>query len=105
VTGAVRRLVCWLTGLTSKVVWTDIGAIAYRSGCGCSICAPSRRGWTDIDAIVYRSRTTPESSLNYAFFGDDAFDVESWRFAKRIDTLTALVLHHSFTVNWDLNGD
>ena len=34
----------------------------------------ARRWWTDIDAIVYRSRTTPESSLNYAFFGDDDLD-------------------------------
>jgi hypothetical protein len=64
-----------------------------------------RRWWTDIDAIVYRSRTTPESSLNYAFFGDDGFDVESWPLGERIDVLTALVLHEGFTVNWDFDVD
>jgi len=42
-----------------------------------------RRWWTGLDAIVYRSRTTPESSLNYAFFGDDGFDVESWPLGER----------------------
>jgi hypothetical protein len=62
------------------------------------------RWWTDIDTIVYRPRTTPESSLNNAFFGDNWFDVESWPLGERIDVLTALVLHESFTVNWDL-GD
>ena len=61
------------------------------------------RWWTDIDAIVYRSRTTPESSLNYAFFGDDGFDVESWPLGERIDVLTALVLYHGFTINWDID--
>jgi hypothetical protein len=61
-----------------------------------------RRWWPDIDAIAYRSRTTPESSLNYAFFGDDGFDVHSWRLGKRIDDLTGLVLREGFTVNWDI---
>ncbi len=61
-----------------------------------------RRWWPDIDAIAYRSRTTPESSLNYAFFGDDGFDVHGWRLGKRIDDLTDLVLHEGFTVNWDI---
>ncbi|HET7666742.1 MAG TPA: RES family NAD+ phosphorylase [Mycobacterium sp.] len=64
-----------------------------------------RRWWTDIDAIVYRSRTTPESSLNYAFFGDDAFSVESWALGERTDVLTDLVLHRGFTVNWAFDVD
>jgi hypothetical protein len=61
-----------------------------------------RRWWPDIDAIVYRSRTTPESSMNYALFTDDGFDIESWRLGKRIGVLTGLVLHEGFTVNWDI---
>jgi hypothetical protein len=67
--------------------------------------SPRASGLTTIDAIVYRSRTTPESSLNYAFFGDDGFDVESWPLAERTDVLTDLVLHHGFTVNWDIDVD
>jgi hypothetical protein len=63
----------------------------------------ARRWWTDIDAILYRSRTTPESSLNWAFFGADGFDIESWPLGERIDVLTALVLHEGFTVNWEID--
>lgn len=62
------------------------------------------RWWADIDAIVYRSRTTPESSLNYAFFGGDGFDIESWPLGERRDVLTTLVLHHGFTINWDFDA-
>jgi hypothetical protein len=54
----------------------DVWATCHR------LVDAARRWWTDIDAIVYRSRTTPESSLNYAFFGDDDFDVESWPLAS-----------------------
>lgn len=74
----------------------DIWATCHR------LADAVRRWWGDIDAIVYRSRTTPESSLNYAFFGVDGFAVESWRLGKRSDVLTELVLHQGFTVNWDL---
>jgi RES domain len=63
-----------------------------------------RRWWTDLDAIVYRSRTTPETSANFAFFASDAFAIESWTLAERTDTLTELVLHHGFTVGWDIDG-
>ena len=48
----------------------DVWATCHR------LVDAARRWWTDIDAIVYRSRTTPESSLNYAFFGDEGFEVE-----------------------------
>jgi hypothetical protein len=61
-----------------------------------------RRWWADIDAIVYRSRTTPESSVNYAFFGDDGFDKESWPLDGRSDLLADLVLREGFTISWDL---
>jgi hypothetical protein len=61
-----------------------------------------RRWWNDLDAIVYRPRTTPETSANFAFFALDAFTAESWRLAERTDVLTDLVLHHGFTVSWEL---
>jgi hypothetical protein len=64
----------------------------------------ARRWWNDLDAIVYRSRTTPENSINFAFFGDDAFDIETWVLADRADVLTDLVLRHGFTVGWDIEG-
>jgi hypothetical protein len=48
-------------------------------------------------------RTTPEPSLNWAFFGLDGFEVESWPVGERIDVLTALVLRDGFTVNWDFD--
>jgi hypothetical protein len=63
-----------------------------------------RRWWDDVDAVVYRSRTTPETSANYAFFSADPFMVESWRLADRTDVLTDLVLRHGFTAGWDIGG-
>ncbi len=62
----------------------------------------ARRWWPDLDAIVYRSRTTPEISINYAFFSHEAFMTESWVLADRTDILVDLVLRHDFTVNWKL---
>lgn len=43
----------------------------------------------------------PGVIANYAFFGDDAFDVESWPLGERIDVLASLILHQGFTVNWE----
>jgi hypothetical protein len=63
-----------------------------------------RRWWSDLDAVVYRSRTTPETSGNFAFFTDDAFAIESWRLEDRIDILTDLVLRHGFTMGWNIEG-
>ncbi|HET9874970.1 MAG TPA: RES domain-containing protein [Mycobacterium sp.] len=63
-----------------------------------------RRWWTELDAIVFRSRTTPESSTNFAFFAVDAFAVESWPLAQCTDILTDLVLHHGFTVGWNIGA-
>jgi len=63
-----------------------------------------KRWWTDVDAIVYRSRTTPETSVNFAFFADDGFDVESWTLGDRMDVLTDLVLYHGFTIGWDIGA-
>jgi hypothetical protein len=69
----------------------------------CHQLADAVRGWwSDLDAIVYRSRTTPQTSVNYAFFAHEAFATESWPLADRTDILVDLVLHHEFTVNWDL---
>ena len=62
----------------------------------------ARRWWPDPDAIVYRSRTTPQTSINYAFFSHEAFMTESWVLADRTDILVDLVLRHDFTVNWKL---
>ncbi|MFV8320852.1 RES family NAD+ phosphorylase [Mycobacterium sp. 23] len=62
----------------------------------------ARRWWPDLDAIVYRSRTTPETSINYAFFAHDAFTADSWELASRTDVLVDLVLRHDFTVNWEI---
>ncbi|WP_081287302.1 RES family NAD+ phosphorylase [Mycobacterium asiaticum] len=62
----------------------------------------ARRWWPELDAIVYRSRTTPETSVNYAFFARDAFTAESWLLADRTDILVDLVLRHDFTVNWEI---
>lgn len=60
----------------------------------------ARRWWNDLDAIVYRSRTTPETSANFAFFSHDAFDIQSWVLADQIDILTDLVLRNGFTIGW-----
>lgn len=60
-----------------------------------------KRWWSDLDAIVYRSRTTPQTSANFAFFANDAFDMQSWPLAERTDTLTDLVLHNGFTIGWE----
>jgi RES domain len=59
-----------------------------------------KRWWDRLDAIVYRSRTTPETSINVAFFAVEAFTVESWTLASQTDVLVDLVLHHGFTVGW-----
>lgn len=61
-----------------------------------------RRWWPEPeecpDAIVYRARTTPETSVNYAFFAGEAFDVESWPLEQRPAVTADLVLRHGFTV-------
>jgi RES domain len=59
-----------------------------------------RKWWKNLDAIVYGSRTAPESSTNIAFFATDAFAIEAWKVAQRVDILTELVLRHRFTVRW-----
>jgi hypothetical protein len=69
----------------------------------CHRLADAVRGWwSDLDAIVYRSRTTPQTSANYAFFAHEAFVTESWPLADRTDILVDMVLNHEFTVNWVL---
>jgi hypothetical protein len=76
----------------------DVWATCHR------VADAVRRWWDDVDAVVYRSRTTPETSANYAFFSGDPFMVESWRLADRTDVLTELVLRHGFTAGWDIGG-
>jgi RES domain len=64
----------------------------------------ARRWWPDLDAIVYRSRTTPETSANFAFFASDPFAIDSRTLAERTDILANLVLRQGFTVGWDIGG-
>ena len=61
----------------------------------------ARLWWDDLDAIVYRSRTTPETSVNVAFFAADAFRAELGLVDRR-DLMADLVLRYGFTVNWDI---
>lgn len=68
----------------------------------CQLVADAvRRWWPDLDAIVYRSRTTPETSVNFAIFGSEAFSAECGALAEQVDVLTDLVLRHGFTVSWE----
>jgi RES domain len=62
----------------------------------------ARLWWDDLDAIVYRSRTTPETSVNVAFFAGDAFRADSRALVDRPDITADLVLRYGFTVNWDV---
>jgi hypothetical protein len=69
------------------------------------LAAAARRWWTEpdaLDAIVYRSRTTPETSVNFAFFATEAFETESWPLAGRPEILTDLVLRHGFTAAFEI---
>lgn len=63
-----------------------------------------RRWWPEPeecpDAIVYRSRTTPETSVNYAFFAVEAFEVAAWPLSQRPDVTADLVLRHGFTIGY-----
>lgn len=71
----------------------------------CQRVADAARGWwPDLGAIIYRSRTTPEQSVNYAFFAHDHFRTRVWRLAERTDVLTELILRHGFTISWSLDG-
>ncbi|MDQ6614349.1 MAG: RES family NAD+ phosphorylase [Actinomycetota bacterium] len=68
----------------------------------CHRFADAVKGWWDeIDGIMYRSRTTPETSINVAFFSLDGFAVEGGRVLRTcIDELDDLVLHDQFTVGF-----
>jgi len=68
----------------------------------CHRLADALPGWWDeADGIMYRSRTTPQTSINVAFFALDGFDVEGSRLLSTcVDELDELVLHHQFTVNF-----
>jgi len=60
--------------------------------------------WDDLDAIVYRPRTTPATSVNIAFFATDPFLTDSSTLAEAGELLAEVVLHHGFTVGWNLTG-
>jgi hypothetical protein len=61
--------------------------------------------WTDLDAIIYRSRTTPATSANVAFFSAGPFQIRSWPLNRQLDVLVDLVLHHGFTIGWEITPD
>ena len=62
----------------------------------------TRRWWSDLDAIVYRSRTSPATSVNFAFFSSEAFATEASALADAESMLTDIVLHEGFTLGWDV---
>lgn len=64
----------------------------------------ARRWWPDLDAIVYRPRTTPETSINFAFFAGEPFTIESWPLSARTDIMVDLVLQHGFTIRWEISN-
>lgn len=68
----------------------------------CHRLADAVAGWWDeADGIVYRSRTTPQTSINMAFFSLDGLHIaESRMLSACVDELDDLVLHHQFTVNF-----
>jgi hypothetical protein len=59
-----------------------------------------RRWWGDLDGLVYRSRTTPESSVNVAFFSLDGLAGTSRRLEECEDELDDLALNHGFLVRF-----
>lgn len=54
-----------------------------------------------VQGIAYRSHTTPESSLNLAFFEWTPLEAEARRFADAGDLLDELIVAHGFTVGVD----
>lgn len=68
----------------------------------CHRLADAVRGWwpDGIDGLVYRSRTTPQTSMNLAFFSTEPFAVSSRVLSTCTDELDALVIDHGFTVTF-----
>lgn len=60
-----------------------------------------RSWWDELDGIVYRSRTTPETSVNVAFFSLDGLAATTTPLADAGDVLDDLVLTAGFTVGFD----
>ena len=68
----------------------------------CHRLADSCRAWWDeIEGVVYRSRTTPESSVNLAFFDSSKFRITSRQLKSCGNELDDLVLRQEFTVGFD----
>jgi hypothetical protein len=76
----------------------DVRATCHR------LADAARRWWPDLDGIMYRSRTTPEESVNVAFFGTCGLTARSWPLTGRDDVLVDLVLRHDFTLGWDIGS-
>lgn len=72
-------------------VWTTCNRLADAA----------RHWWDELDGIVYRSRTTPQESVNFAFFSLDGLDLEDSRELRACpDELDGLVLHDRFTIGF-----
>ena len=62
----------------------------------------ARRWWGDhVQGIAYRSRTTPETSVNLAFFAHAPLAGVSVPLRTRSDLLDRLILTRGFTVDFD----
>jgi hypothetical protein len=64
------------------------------------LVAAARGWWPTLDALLYRPRTTPQSSVNMAFFATDCFTVTSRRLQDSRDVLDELVLLQQFTIGF-----
>ena len=74
----------------------------------CQLLADSVHGWygSRCDGIVYRSRTTPQTSANFAFFSHAPLAARTLgRLGYQTSLLAACVLSDGFAVDgWDLPG-
>ena len=60
-----------------------------------------RSWWHQFDGIVYRSRTTPETSVNIAFFDSSPFLITGRQFKSCGSELDDLVLRQEFSIGFD----
>lgn len=67
----------------------------------CHHLADSVRGWwTELDGILFRSRTTPQMSVNLAFFGVDGVSIDARPLHSCDDELDDLILRHQLTIDF-----
>jgi hypothetical protein len=67
----------------------------------CHRLADAVRGWwSELDGILFRSRTTPQTSMNLAFFGVDGLAIDARPLHTCADELDDLILRHQFTIEF-----